>query len=123
MRAIRSNNPRLGHPLVLAAGHRSEYTRTNCTLAAPTDISNVVYIVPGDGHVYDGAGNVADGVEVWDDGGDRSVCGVRILSMDSSHSESSDLNSQAWEIRMQFAEGGIFGQEDINKLQVIQLIV
>ena len=69
--------------------------------------------------VYDAVtGEVAEGVEAWNDGGQANVCGIKILSMDNVHDEGDELNSNAWTIKMRFAEGGIHGQPDLNYIEV-----
>ena len=66
----------------------------------------------------DETGVAVDGVESWDDGGDSSVCGILIQSMEEHHGESPDLESLAWEIRLHFEEGGIHGQEHLDSITV-----
>ena len=70
------------------------------------------------GQVVDETGAAVDGVEPWDDGGDSSVCGILIQSMEEHHGESPDLESLAWEIRLHFEEGGIHGQEHLDSITV-----
>ena len=64
---MRTNRPRVGHPLVLAVRHRAEYSRHNCTLRPPLQ-PDILYQVQ-DGVVTDQTGQVVDGVQAWDDGG------------------------------------------------------
>ena len=63
-----------------------------------------------DGQVVDETGAAVAGVEPWDDGGDASVCGILIQSMEEIHGESQDLDSLSWEVRHQFEDGSIRGQ-------------
>ena len=113
--AIRSNNPQIGHPLIVAVRHRGEYLRANCTFLTPN--AGFKYWVH-DGVVHDKDGAPVAGIEPWDDGGDPSVCGIRIEAMEDKHDESSDINSNPWEIALYFAEGGIYGQENLNGISV-----
>ena len=113
---IRTARPRLGHPLVLAVRHRAEYSRTNCTLRPPLQ-PDLLYQVEGD-RVMDQTGHLVHGVQAWDDGGDGSVCGIKILEMQDYHGEEEDLNSEAWKILMTFSQGGIHGQEMLDKIEV-----
>ena len=75
LEAIRTNHPRVGHPLVLAVRHRAEYSRANCTFHPPL-VPDLFYQVVG-GRVTDQTGHQVEGIEAWDDGGDDSVCGIR----------------------------------------------
>ena len=77
----------------------------------------MVYYV-WEGVVYDKSGNEVVGVKAWDDGGDPSVCGIRIESMEDVHGEDDDLNSVSWSILLEFEEGGIHGQPDLNTIEV-----
>jgi len=113
--AIRTNNPQVGNPLIIAVRHRGEYLRHECKFTSPS--FNTHYWIR-DGVVVDEEGNAVDGVEPWDDGGDSSVCGIRIASMQDIHDEEDDLNSHEWEIALTFTEGGLFGQEDLNGITV-----
>ena len=63
----------------MAVRHRQEYSRGNCTFSPPLD-TQILYQVEG-GVVTDQTGEVVEGVEAWDDGGDQSVCGIRFLSL------------------------------------------
>ena len=94
-----------------------EYRRGNCSFRAPSDYSDVEYWIV-DGQVVDETGAAVDGVEPWDDGGDASVCGILIQSMEDHHGESPDLDSLAWEIRIQFKDGGIHGQKNLHSITV-----
>ena len=75
--AIRTEQPVVGQPLILAVRHRQEYSRANCTFTPPLDTS-ISYQVVG-GVVTDQTGQVVEGVAAWDDGGDPSVCGIRFV--------------------------------------------
>ena len=129
--SIRSNNPRIGHPLILGVRHRGscdifhfscliinyseEYSRASCSWRSPD--YETEYTVQ-DGVVLDGNGDVADGVEAWDDGGDSSVCGIRIESLQESQDEDSeDLYSVGWECELHFLDG-LHGQEELKWLSV-----
>ena len=68
--------------------------------------------------MVDETGAAVDGVEPWDDGGDSSICGILIQSMEEHHGESPDLESLAWEIRLHFEDGGIHGQENLDSITV-----
>ena len=68
--------------------------------------------------VYDKSGMEVDGVEAWDDGGDPSVCGIRIESMEAVHGEEDDPSSVSWTILLEFSEGGIHGQPDLDTIEV-----
>ena len=68
---------------MLAVRHRQEYSRANCTFSPPLD-TNILYQLE-DGVVTDQRGEVVEGVEAWDDGGDPSVCGIRSVSPRPSH--------------------------------------
>ena len=46
--------------------------------------TNILYQLE-DGVVTDQRGEVVEGVEAWDDGGDPSVCGIRSVSPRPSH--------------------------------------
>ena len=97
--------------------HRQEYSRANCTFSPPLD-TNILYQVV-EGEVTDQTGQVVEGVEAWDDGGDPSVCGIRILEMQDYHGEEEgELNSEPWKITLSFNHGGIHGQELLSKIQV-----
>ena len=55
--------------------------------------------------VTDQDGDLVEGVEAWDDGGDASVCGIRIESLQEIQDEDSeDLFSAGWECDLQFLE-------------------
>ena len=75
--SIRTEQPQPGQPLILAVRHRQEYSRANCSFTPPLDTSISYHLV--DGQVTDQTGQVVDGVEAWDDGGDPSVCGIRFV--------------------------------------------
>ena len=94
-----------------------EYRRGNCSFRAPSDYSDVEYWIL-DGQVVDETGAAVAGVEPWDDGGDASVCGILIQSMEEIHGESQDPDSLAWEVRLQFEDGGIHGQESLTRITV-----
>ena len=113
---MRTARPRLGHPLVLAVRHRPEYSRVNCTLRSPLQ-PDLLYQVVGD-QVTDQAGQLVQGVQAWDEGGDSSVCGIKILEMEEQDGEEEDLDSEAWKILMTFSQGGIHGQERLDKIEV-----
>ena len=68
---------------MLAVRHRQEYSRANCTFSPPLD-TNILYQLE-DGVVTDQSGEVVEGVEAWDDGGDPSVCGIWSVSPRPSH--------------------------------------
>ena len=68
--------------------------------------------------VTDQTGQVVEGIEAWDDGGDGSVCGIRILEMEDHHGQEDDLNAEAWKILLTFSHGGIHGQEKLDKIEV-----
>ena len=79
----------------------------------------------------DSSGLAVEGVSAWDDGGDPSVCGIRIQEMEDrcwagssssansgvtegSHDEDhDDLNSAAWTADLKFSEAVIFGHDSI----------
>ena len=82
LEAIRTEVPEVGKPLILAVRHRQEYSRANCTFSPPLD-TNILYQVV-EGEVTDQTGEVVEGVEAWDDGGDLSVCGIRFSGPVSS---------------------------------------
>ena len=96
--------------------NKGEYSRANCSFHAPLS-SSVVYYV-WNGVVYDKSGMEVDGVEAWDDGGDPSVCGIRIESMEAVHGEEDDPSSVSWTILLEFSEGGIHGQPDLDTIEV-----
>ena len=75
--SIRTEEPQLGQPLILAVRHREEYSRANCSFTPPLDTSISYQLV--EGKVTDQTGQMGEGVEAWDDGGDPSVCGIRFL--------------------------------------------
>ena len=72
--AMRTEEPRVGQPLILAVRHRQEYRRANCTFSPPLDTRDYQVV---DGVVTDQDGQAVEGIEAWDDGGDPSVCGLR----------------------------------------------
>ena len=96
-----------------------EYSRASCSWRSPN--YEIEYTVQ-DGQVLDVNGDVVDGVDAWDDGGDSSVCGIRIESLQESQNEDSeDLYSVGWECELHFMEG-LHGQEELKWLSVeIQL--
>jgi len=117
--AIRSANPVVGEPLIIAVRHKEEFTRSTCEFRRPLEDGSVsISYKVIDGVVYDGNDQVVDGVEPWNDSGDLSVCGLKVLSMEDMHDESPDLTKDGWIITMHFEEGGILGQENLNKIQV-----
>ena len=95
--------------------HSEEYSRASCSWRSPD--YETEYTIQ-DGVVLDGNGDVADGVEAWDDGGDSSVCGIRIESLQESQDEDSeDLYSVGWECELHFLDG-LHGQEELKWLSV-----
>ena len=113
--AIRTSAPKIGEPLIIAARHREEFERGSCDFRTPS--LNVVYTVT-EGTVYDENGTAVDGIEAWDDSGDPTVCGIKILAMDSVHDEDSDVTKDGWVITLRFPQGGILGIEKLDKIQV-----
>ena len=94
MEAIRSANPKIGKPLIIGARHKEEYQRSTCYFLTPVNNEHVIRYTVIDGVVFDDSSNVVDGIEAWDDGGDASVCGLKILSMEDIHDESADLEAR-----------------------------
>ena len=95
--------------------YSEEYSRASCSWRSPN--YEIEYTVQ-DGVVLDGNGDVVDGVEAWDDGGDASVCGIRIESLEEAQDEDSeDLYSVGWECELHFLEG-LHGQEELKWLSV-----
>jgi len=119
--AIRSAHPTVGETLVIGARHREEFERSTCEFRSPpNDASNgesYIYKVI-DGVVYDDTDEVVDGIEAWNDGGDPSVCGLKILAMEDIHDEDPDLLKSGWTINLAFQQGGIYGQPNLNKIEV-----
>ena len=90
--------------------------RTSCTLHPPL-LPDLLYRVEGD-QVTDQTGHLVQGVQAWDNGGDGSVCGIKILEMEDYHGEEEELDSEAWRVLMTFSQGGIHGQENLDKIEV-----
>ena len=113
--AIRSANPVVGEPLVIAVRHKEEFTRSTCEFRRPLEDGSVsISYKVIDGVVYDGNDQVVDGVEPWNDSGDLSVCGLKVLSMEDMHDESPDIKKDGWKITMHFEEGGILIQAAVS---------
>ena len=113
--AIRSANPKVGKTLIIGVRHKEEYQRTSCYLLTPKDRIRYTVI---DGLVLDDSSKVVDGVEAWDDGGDPSVCGLKILSMEDIHDESTDVAAAGWFVDMEFKHGGILGKSNLTYIEV-----
>ena len=95
--------------------YSEENSRVACSWRSPN--TEVEYTVQG-GQVTDQDGDQVDGVEAWDDGGDNSVCGIRIESLQEIQDEDSeDLFSAGWECELHFLEG-LLGQEELRWLSV-----
>ena len=116
--AIRSTNPRIGKTLIIGARHKEEYQRSTCYFLTPVNNEHVIRYTVIDGVVFDDSSNVVDGIEAWDDGGDASVCGLKILSMEDIHDESADLEARGWSVNMGFKQGGILGQNNLTYMEV-----
>merc|ERR1711892_23536 len=115
--AIRSANPVVGEILKIGVRHKEEFKRSTCVFYPPPHEPYVSYKVI-DGVVFDNTDHVVTGIEAWDDGGDASVCGLKILAMEDIHDESPDLEANGWRINMEFKHGGILGQEKLNIIEV-----
>ena len=93
-----------------------EYSLGSCYFVSPS--GSIEYHLDN-GQVVDGDGALVDDVDVWDDGGDSSVCGIRIQEMKDIHDEENDLHSAPWLIVFTISGGsGLFGQELLNTVGV-----
>ena len=112
---IRTASPENGKPLVIAAQHKAENTRTGCTIYYPSnhDGDQASFTVV-DGKVYDRNNEVVDYIEAWDDGYENT-CGIKILEKSDEH-EDSDHWSTGFIVSMTFLEAGLFGQETLHTL-------
>ena len=56
----------------------------------------------------------------WDDGGDPSVCGIKIHSMGPEHQELvvTDSNQFGWTVELGFESGGVLGQSSMDSISV-----
>jgi len=116
--AIRSANPKVGKTLIIGARHKEEYQRSSCYFLTPESDGHTIRYTVIDGLVLDDASQVVDGVEAWDDAGDASVCGLKILSMEDVHDESADVAALGWLVNMEFKHGGILGQINLTTINV-----
>ena len=79
--SIRTRFPAVGETLILGVKHRKEFLRSTCHFhPPPNDIGSDVWYKVTDGVVYDNNDQQVDGIEAWDDGGDSSTCGIKILT-------------------------------------------
>merc|ERR1711936_691800 len=118
--AIRSANPTVGEPLIIAVRHREEFIRSDCYFYPPPheDVDYGVWYYVSNGTVYDNTDQAVDGIEFWNDGGDASTCGIKILEMADFHDESDNLLYDGWRINLSFPKGGVLGQETLNQIEV-----
>ena len=62
---------------------------------------------------------MVEGVVAWDDGGDPSVCGIKIHSMGPEHQELvTDNNQFGWTVELRFEQGGVLGQPSMDSISV-----
>merc|ERR1711970_135626 len=113
---MRTKDPQPGQPLVFAAKHRANYTRSECTVRLLSqDGEGMSTFLVSDDHVSDEDGNLVDWIEVWDDG-EENTCGITILDRNNYHGDADDLQTGIT-FRLTFLEDGLFGQTRLNTLE------
>ena len=119
---MRTPHPALGHHLTLAVRHREEFRRAECKFHLPPGGSGeVAWYSVQNGQVVDDTGEVVDGVEAWDDGGDPTVCGIKIHAMQPEHQEEADPGNGGtlgWRVELRFESGGVLGQPRLDSISV-----
>jgi len=110
---IRTKVPTDGAPLIVAVKHNQDYVRTACTIYLPTFDTGVYYYIE-DGVVYEGSGQIPEGVEAWTDGEDSNTCGIRILEKTSTHEENEF--EIGFYIVMEFENLSLFGMSGLNSI-------
>ena len=114
---IRTAAPENGKPLVIAAKHNAEYTRTECRIFFPPYDGGNSHdgdsFIVFEGNVYDENNEIVDWIEAWDNG-EENTCGIKMLEKTADHDDND--NAIGFSIDMTFVEGGLFGQTMLNIL-------
>jgi len=114
---MRTAAPESGKPLVFAAMHKAEYTRTKCQVYLPSDDGERFdRFVVSDENVSNENGENIDWIEVYNEG-QENICGIKILDRNYYHGDY-DESQTGIDIDMFFLEGGLFGQTYLKTLTV-----